>query len=225
MNNKSQKKNSIERVTTSEILGRTGFFENLSPESVKALSEICMPRQVVKKEVLFFEGEPGNSVFILVTGSIQVHKTDRNGKEIVIKVLKAGEMFGEVILFEKDAYPATAVALKNSTLYVLPKNRFISLLKENHEFSEDFFITLMKKLKYLTDMIRHLSSHDVEERLFMFLEEQYGKKETIHPHISKKDIAAAISATPETLSRLLNRLKKENTLIWEGKVIHIPGNK
>ncbi len=214
----------INTITTAEILSRTGYFENLSPESIQSLSEICMPRQLVKKEVLFFEGEPGNSIFILVTGSIQVHKTDRNGKEIVIKVLKPGEMFGEVILFERNDYPATALALKSCTLYVIPKNRFLALLKEDNEFCEDFFKTLMKKLKYLTGMIHHLSSHDVEERLFMFLEEQYGKKEVLHPQISKKDIATAISATPETLSRLLNRLKKENKLIWEGKEIRIPGN-
>jgi len=207
---------------TEEILSRTGFFEKLSSSSIRTLSEICIPKHLVKREMLFFENDAGNNVFILVTGSIQVFKSDRDGKEVVIKILKPGEMFGEVVLFDKEKYPASAVALKDSFVYCLPKMRFLQLLRENHEFCTDFFATLMKKLNYLTNLVRYISNYDTEERLFLFLFEHYGKKPIITPTISKKDLASAISTTPETLSRILAKLKKEKRLIWDGKEIHFP---
>ena len=209
---------------TEEILSRTGFFEKLSSHSIRALSEICIPKHLVKKEILFFENDAGNNVFVLVTGSIQVYKTDKEGKEVVIKILQPGELFGEVVLFDLQRYPASAMALKDSFVYAMPKNRFLQLLRENSEFCTDFFATLMKKLSYLANLVRYITTHDTEERLFLFLYEHYGKKEVIHPTISKKDLAAAISTTPETLSRILAKLKKEKKLLWEEGEIRIPGN-
>ncbi len=204
-----------------EILSRTNLFENISQRNIAALAEICMPKHCDKRATLFREGEKGSALYILVTGNIQLYKTGPDGREIVIRVIKPGEIFAEVILFEKDCYPVTAVALKTSMVYTIYRKDFTSLLK-NEDFARDFFGTLMKKMRYLAQKIQYLSSHDVEDRLFLFLEEQYGALERIVPTISKKDIAMAIGTTPETLSRLLLRLKNEDKLFWEGKKISIP---
>jgi CRP/FNR family transcriptional regulator len=207
-------------ITKAEILARTNLFENISDKSRKDLAEICLSKQVSKKQHLFLEDDKGVSLYILVTGSIQLYKTSTDGKDIVIRVIKPGEMFGEVILFEQDHYPVSAVALKDSHLYIIPKHQFICLLK-NEDFSRDFFGTLMKKMRYLTERIKYLTVHDVEDRLRQFLEEHHGRKETIVPTISKKDIASSIGATPETFSRLINRLKKEGKLEWKNNSITV----
>jgi CRP/FNR family transcriptional regulator len=207
-------------ITKAEILARTNLFENISDKSRNALADICLSKQVSKKQHLFLEDDKGVSLYILVTGSIQLYKTSTDGKDIVIRVIKPGEIFGEVILFEQDHYPVSAVALKDSFLYVIPKHQFIGLLK-NEDFSRDFFGTLMKKMRYLAERIKYLTVHDVEDRLRQFLEEHHGRKETIVPTISKKDIASSIGATPETFSRLINRLKKEGKMEWKNNSITV----
>ena len=83
---------------------------------------------------------------------------------------------------------------------------------------------LMKKQRYLADQIKYLTHFDVEERLFLFLEEQFGKNDEIVTDLSKKDIASAIRTTPETLSRLLIRLEKEDRMNWTGRKIKIKWN-
>ena len=196
------------------ILKQIPLFENISAASRKALADICLTKQVKKKEILFFEGDKGLSVYILVKGNVQLTKSTSEGREAVIKIIKPGEMFAEVILFEQNTYPVNAVALKDSTVFMIPKHQFTCLLA-NEDFRNDFFRNLMQKLRFLADQIRYLTNHDVEERLFMFLKEQYGKKDDIRVTLSKKDVAAAIGATPETLSRLLARLKQEGKLTWE----------
>ncbi|RPH92204.1 MAG: helix-turn-helix domain-containing protein, partial [Calditrichaeota bacterium] len=71
------------------------------------------------------------------------------------------------------------------------------------------------------EQIKYLSSYDVDDRFFFFLEERYGKRRRIIPSVSKKDLAAAIGTTPETLSRMLLRLKQEGLVTWEGKAMII----
>ncbi|MBN1893039.1 helix-turn-helix domain-containing protein, partial [bacterium] len=69
----------------------------------------------------------------------------------------------------------------------------------------------------LADQMQSLVSENVEMRLFRFFREQYGRKTEFKISLSKKDVAAAIGTTPETLSRLLLRLKKQGRVVWEGR--------
>ncbi len=202
------------------LLYNSDFFKGISKSSLDALSKISFPKKVQKKEVLFLEGQKGHSIYLLVTGNIQLFKNSANGKEVVIKIIRPGEIFGEVILFEKESYPVNACAIINSFVYLLPKRQIYCLL-EDRTFRDDFFRMLMKKQRYLTDKIFYLSASDVEERLFRFLFEQYGIKEEYRINLTKKDVALAIGATPETMSRVLLRLKKQKLLFWENKMISL----
>jgi CRP/FNR family transcriptional regulator len=203
-----------------QILSQTSLFERISISSRKALADICLPKNIYKKSSLFHEGDKGYSIYILVTGSIKLYKTAPDGKEAVIKIIKPGELFGEVVLFEQNTYPVSALALMNSFLFMIPKFQFLCLLK-NEGFMKDFIGTLMQKMRYLTQKIQYLSLHDVEDRFFHFLKDQYGMHEKIRLSITKKDLAKAIGTKPETLSRLLLRLKGEEKARWEDRVVTV----
>ncbi len=203
-----------------KILLQSEFFNEISVTGRKSLAHISLVKKLLKKEILFLEGDHGHSLFLCVIGNIQLYKNSGDGKEIVIKIIKPGELFGEVVVFEQDNYPVTARALSNSTVLMIPKFQFDFLLEEPG-FRNDFIGMLMIKQRYLANQIKYLSMHDVEERFFGFIKEQYGEKEQVKLQISKRDIAAVIKTTPETLSRLILRLRKENKLEWTGKVINI----
>lgn len=203
-----------------EILCHIGLFEGMSDRNRQALADICLPKHIAKGQTLFVEGVKGLAVYILVTGSIQLYKSAPDGRRVVIKVVKPGELFAEAILFEKDTYPVSAVALKDCLLYLVPKHQFGCLLQDP-SFRGDFMGGLMGKLRYLAEQIKYLSSHDVEDRLLLFLEQQYGRKQRFTVTLSKRQVAEAIGTTPETLSRLLLRLRNEGTLRWEGKTVTV----
>jgi CRP/FNR family transcriptional regulator len=202
------------------ILNNFGYFQDISPKSRQKLAEICLTKTYEKKEYIFSEEDKGYAVYFCISGRIQLHKTTPDGKEVVIKVIKPGEMFGEVILFERQHYPVTAIALSRSQTFLMPKHQLLCLF-ELADFRGDFIAMLMRKQRYLADQIKYLTSNDAEERLFLFLRENYGTMDHFRLTVSKKDVAAAIGTTPETLSRLLLRLKKENLLNWEDKYITI----
>ena len=159
-------------------------------------------------------------MFLLARGRISLHKLSRDGREIVIKVIKPGEVFAEVTLFEKKFYPVTAVALTEVLVLKLLRRDLLDMLRQE-DFRNDFIAMLLRKQRYLADKIQQLTSQDVEERLRAFLIEQYGKREQIQAEINKKQLAAAIGATPETLSRLLQDLKNRKCLTWKQGTITI----
>lgn len=204
------------------ILAKSDLFRSLKPEHRKKIAEICIPKPLKKREMLFREGEKGYAVYLCAWGSIQLYKTSPSGEEIVIKVAKPGELFGELILFETDRYPVSAMALEPSEVYLLPKFQFECLL-EDSQFRKDFIAHVIKKLRYLTDQLYRMSVFSPEERFLQFLKERYGNKSEIRIAFSKKDMASVIGITPEAFSRMLRRLKKEGVLEWRGRRIRVLG--
>lgn len=194
------------------------FFKGLSDPACKRLAEMSRRRIIEKRNMLFMEGSEGRAVYLLVSGSIQLVKTNVDGKETVIKTVKEGELFAEVILFEKPDYPVTATAVTRAEVLELPRRDFLHLLDER-SFRNDFMIMLMTKQRYLAQRIQQLTSMDVEARFVEFLRDHYGEAGTITPDLSKKDIASAIGATPETFSRLLQKLEKRGDFQWLEKTI------
>jgi CRP/FNR family transcriptional regulator len=205
------------------LIRNAKFFSELSEAACSKLARMSHRKTVQKRDILFMEGSNGSAVYLLVSGSIQLIKTSLDGKETVIKTVKEGELFGEVILFERPHYPVTAIARTEAEVIELPRAGFLNLLNQE-EFRNDFMAMLMAKQRYLAERIQQLTSMDVEERFTEFLREQYGEKEVITPDLSKKDIASAIGATPETFSRLLQKLEKRGGFKWDGKSISVTGS-
>ena len=201
-------------------INQSQFFKGLSEAHRQELSAICNVKTVKRRDYLFHEGEKGGNMFLLVDGNLQLHKNTEDGREVVIRVIKPGEVFAEVVLFERERYPVSARAVTDAEVLVFPREGIHRLLDEE-SFRNGFITMLMAKQRYLTERIQELTTKDVEHRLFTFLRSQYGEKEIIHTPLSKKDIAAAIGTTPESLSRLIQRLHEDKIIDWQGKEIRI----
>jgi len=191
-----------------------GFLQGFSEAGRNLFLGVARRRELAKREVLFHEGDQGTAVYVLERGRLQVYKLSSDGKEISIRVIRPGELFGEVILFETASYPATAAAIVPSTVFRVATADFERLL-DRREFRNEFIRILLRKERYLAERIRELTSTQVEERFVSFLRQHYGEAESIAVSIPKRDIASSIGATPETFSRMLARLKEEGALTWE----------
>jgi CRP-like cAMP-binding protein len=201
-----------------QLIRNAKFFRGLSEAACRRLAGLSRRRTVGKRDLLFMEGAEGKAVYLLTSGSLQLVKTNPDGRETVIKTVKPGELFAEVILFEKNRYPVTASACTEAEVIELPRSGFLKLLDEP-EFRNEFMAMLMAKQRYLAERIQQLTSMDVGARFVEFLREHYGEETRITPDLPKKDIASAIGATPETFSRLLQKLEKKGGFSWKGKTI------
>ncbi len=197
------------------ILKISELFSGLSDEALGHVTGRGKIMPAHQNSMIFLEGEQGDSFYVLIAGSVRLFKSAPDGREITVKLLAPGEIFAEVVLFEKDRYPVSAMAVTDTTLFAMGRAAFYSLL-EVEDFRREFISVLMKKQRYLAGRILYLTAYDVEERFFRFIAEHYGRHGSYDLTLPKKEIASAIGTIPETFSRLIQRLTTRGIIRWEG---------
>jgi CRP/FNR family transcriptional regulator len=202
------------------MLSGAEIFRGMGRESLERLAATGRARVFEKGACLFMEGSSGSEVYLLLDGEVRLYKTSPEGQEVSLKIVRPQEVFAEVVLFEDHVYPVSAVALGPVRVFALDRDAVEGLL-DDRGFRDEFISMLMKKQRYLAGRILYLSSFDVEERFFRFLTGHYGPGPTYTVDLAKKDLASAIGTIPETLSRLINRLKDTGVISWEGRVLNV----
>lgn len=203
------------------VLSRTNLFSKLSDSSLDKITRIGTVQTKSKKSQIFGENQVGTRIYFLITGTVQLTKVACDGKSVVVDTIGSGAIFGEVILVGSDRYATTATVLKDATLLSFDATDFLKLQSDS-EIGKVLLGNLLRKLRMLTQKIQCLTTCTPENRFYAFIIEQYGMGEEVYITISKKEVASAIGATPETLSRLLSRLVRDNGVIVEGKKIVFP---
>lgn len=202
------------------LLAQTHLLSGLSEGSLAKLTDALTVREEPRDQVLFTEQEEGEAIFVLVSGGVKLQRVSEEGKEMVVNVVQPGEMFAEVILFEDPRYPVTAITAARSQIMEIPRHKVLALLAEE-EFRNEFLGGIMQKLRFLVEQVYLLTSCDVRERFLRFLRRRYGIREHYTLPVAKKDIAATIGTTPETLSRMLSELQSEGYIEMAGKSLRV----
>jgi CRP/FNR family transcriptional regulator len=197
------------------MLKQAELFRGMGDDALARLAARGRQKVFGQGGTLFIEGSNGSEFFLLLEGEVRLYKTSPEGQEVALRIVRSGEVFAEVVLFENPVYPVSASALSRVRVFAMDRTSFADLLDER-DFRNEFIAMLMKKQRYLAGRILYLTSFDVEERFFRFLIEHYGTSGTYSGDMAKKDMAAAIGTIPETLSRLINRLKGLGVISWEG---------
>ena len=205
------------------LLQATDIFSDIKGEALKELAEESRIQNLSSRQSIFSEGFPGEYFYFLLEGSVRIFKSAPDGSETTIKIIRAGELFAEVILFGSNVYPVSAMAINPSRVLGISRSSFFAML-ENADARTRFIASLLKKLRYLSDQVHFLTSHDVEERFFRFLREHYGESESYSIHLPKKEIAAAIGTIPETFSRLVKRLTTLGIISWRDDELTLKKN-
>lgn len=174
-----------------------------------------------KGESIFFEGEKANFLYYLINGSIKLYRLNDEGKVANIKVVKKGEVFADIVLFDECKYPVNAVSVDQSTILCLKAKVLKEIILSNRKLTESFIIMLTKRIKYLVNKIDMLELDNAENRLLSYLQELRNTRNgnEIILDLSKKEIAEIIGIRTETLSRLLKKMSNNGILKVRSKKI------
>src|SRR4051812_2184729 len=114
-----------------KVLSEFSLFRVLNDSELSKVADIAITREWKKHSHVFLQGDPLENVYFIYDGKIKIYKTDTNGKEQIVSILKKGEMFPHVGFFRKGDYPAFAEVLEASTLITVPISQFEDVLIEN----------------------------------------------------------------------------------------------
>lgn len=117
-------------------LSQSSFFKGLPDADCQALARACRARRFCKRESIFMEGAAGTAMYLLTAGNVQLFKTSPDGRETVIRTLKPGEVFAEIVLQGEGRYPVSAIALTASEVLEIQRAEIQRLLADR-KFRDD----------------------------------------------------------------------------------------
>ena len=172
--------------------------------------------QVAKNNVIFHEGDVCETIGIIISGKVDIISYSFEGKELLINSLKAGEIFGNNLIFSSEpVYRGDVVAQEKSVIAIINKENLVYLLQNNKDFLNIYLKAQSDKAKLLTSRIQLLSLVNAEERLFYYA----SKNDNVITYKNVTTLAATIGVQRETLSRLLTSLIKRHLIKTEkGKI-------
>jgi CRP/FNR family transcriptional regulator, dissimilatory nitrate respiration regulator len=205
-------------------LAAFSLFHGLTREQHEQLAMIATVQEFARGQTIFFEGDPGDGFFIVYSGLVKVFKISPEGKEQILHVFGPGEPFAEVAVFTGVPYPAHAQALEKSTCFFFPRAPFVNLLAGNPSLALNMLASLSMRLKHFARLVEDLSLKEVPGRLathLLFLSQQQEDARELKLHITKAQLASLLGTIPETLSRILAKMQKQEILQSNGAVITI----
>ena len=199
----------------SELIRAMPLFSGLSHEHLTEIMAISEKKTYKKGELIFSEGDVGKGFYVVEAGKVKIFKLSFGGKEQILHIYGQGKPFGEVPVFEGKNFPASALALINTELLFFPRVDFVNLISKNPSLSLNMLAVLSRRLREFTVMVENLALKEVPARLasyLLVLSTEKGNSNVVTLPVSKNQLAGLLGTTPETLSRIFNRLSGENLI-------------
>jgi CRP/FNR family transcriptional regulator len=216
--------NEVEPRTVLSALRASGFFGNLSEEDLLVIRPAAKRVSQPRNTVVFHEGEPCHGFYIVESGAVKLYKESADAKEHVLHVALPGDCFGEAALFLGTGYPASAAAVKDSSLILLRKNEFLEILRRNPEVGFSLMASMATWAHRLVQSIESLALKDASARFAGYILSKAPSERdgaVIDLGITKQVLASHLGMTGETLSRLLARFEAEGLIMTQGRRIKL----
>lgn len=205
-----------------ELLKSVDVFASLSDELLEEVADITTLKHFNKGNMLFYEGETPQYIYALLSGQLKLYKMGIKDNEVVLHHFVKPCLVAEMTAFEKINFPASAIVMEDNTKVALIKiDEFLKLIDENSSFSFGFIRSLTKKIKNLEQTINRNLIFDATLKVCSLLEDN----PSIFQTLKNKEIAQLLNMAPETISRVLKKLKKidiideRNILLDKDKLI------
>lgn len=204
-------------------LGQINLFAGLSDEQIKKLESVAIPRELVKGEQIFISGEEAKGFYSVVSGKIKIYRESLSGKEQIIHIFDAGEIFGEVPVFQGSSYPASAITLAKSTLLYFSREQFERIIREDPELAMSMLALLSGRLRQMVNHVAALSLAEVPGRLasYLLLLKSTQKTNVLELDLPKGQIAAYLGTIQETLSRVFKKMSEQGLIKVDRKTVEI----
>lgn len=147
------------------FLSDTRMFELLNEDDRQALAQVVDELAIPSGHTLFQAGDPGDSLFIVREGAIELFIKDTAGQKIVLTVAEDGDMFGELAMLDTGPRTATAVALRESEVLVLDREDLVMLFQRKPEAALHMLASLSGLTRKADELLRTRVSRNANEEM------------------------------------------------------------
>lgn len=198
------------------------FLRGLDNSTLAALAESATWKVFSPNTVVFWEGDVESNLFFLQYGSLKVLKASPDGREQVLRFIQAGEIFNEVGVLAKKPNPATALALEESGIWLIPRHALEELVLAHPHVAMQIIENMADKIINLVTLAADLSLKTVEVRFAeLLLEQAEGDVIERRRWTNQTELAARLGTVPDVLSRVIRDLTRAGLIEMDKQHIRI----
>lgn len=196
---------------------RDGYLLSaLTEPEFDAVLEHAIVRTLAPGERLFDQGDPCTHFFFVLSGILKLCRVAPSGEEKVMDLVRHGHYFAEAVMFMGGRYPVHARVLEAARLVALDSQHFLGLVRGNADLSLRLLSSMSRRMHGLINEIDNLTLHSGAQRVIGYLLEQLPQGVAASPSVRllvpKHVIASRLAIQPETLSRVLAKLRSEHLI-------------
>lgn len=203
------------------------LFSDVGDEDLERVADHLIERRFPKHKTIVEEGLPGDYMYVIREGRVQVSKLSDDGREKILEFLDAGDFFGEMSLLDDAPRSATVRALSDTRILALSRTDFLNVMRRSPDVAMAVVQELTRRLRDTDEQASSLSFQRVKQRTQGLLQ-RLAKDDTaregrrITPVLTHQQIADMIGTSRETVTRALKGLKQQGWLEQEGKRYVVP---
>ena len=202
-----------------QTLKKSLFFSSLSEPSLKEIGRLFSEEKYQREDYIFFEGDLPEWLHILMEGRVKLLQHSDTGKDIILQIYTPGDMFGEVSLFDRKPYGASAQAMEPSVVLKLSRKEFFLFFGRHPFVATEMIVELGRQLREAQATIKSLAVDRVEQRIahiLLKLAAKVGVSEKggvmINVPLTRQDLADMAGTTVETAIRVMSRFTKSKII-------------
>ncbi len=219
----------MKSTTAIELLRNYPLFEGLNDDYFKNLEAVINIQKASKFSPLYEMGDPSGEIFFLLNGTVKTCTLSGDGREVIKTILHPVAMFGELGLVGERHRHESAVALNKDVVFcTISVNAFQGLMRTNYSLCLKILHIVGKRLLGVEAKLESLIFKDARERIIDFIKESAVKRgrrvgyETLFKHcLTQQDIANLTGTSRQTVTSVLNDLRKDNLIYFNRNTILI----
>jgi CRP/FNR family transcriptional regulator len=184
----------------SNLLHDLSYFSGLNAAELEAIKPLFLEKTVQRGELIFFEGEPANTLYFLISGIVKLFKTSAQGKEQIISLARPYEVLNDISIFDDGSNPMSAQAMSTANLYGIKKERLETTLGQHPQVSARI------------SLVEDLSFKHVIGRVAKILLEHTGDGAGSAQRLTQQEMAAMAGTAREVVARSLKTLEERGLI-------------
>jgi CRP/FNR family cyclic AMP-dependent transcriptional regulator len=210
-------------MSVAKTLQAIPLFSQLADDELARLAQLARERKYPKNSMILFEDDPGDALYVVLSGRVKVVLVGEDGREVILSILSEGDFFGEMSLIDDEPRSAHVIAMEGSNLLVLRRQDFQLCLEEAPRIAVSLLKGLTKRLRLADSKIGGLVLLDVTGRIARVLLELADENDgvMVAKKLTHHMIAQMIGSSRETVSRTMRTLIEQDVISVSGKNITV----
>jgi CRP/FNR family transcriptional regulator, cyclic AMP receptor protein len=209
-------------------MARSPLFHDMADDELTRIAMTMGRRRYRRNEVIFHEGDPGDSLHIVVDGRVKITRESPDGAEAIVVVLSTGDSFGELVMLDGAPRSATATAMDPTETMTMPRSEFLQLVESGSPFRARLLGGLAQRIRRLTDQLAEVHFLDLAGRLALQLArlaEEVAPGQTVDIHLTRavtqSDLAAMVGGTRQRVNQIIGDFADEGLIALDGGAVTI----